>query len=129
MIVLDSKLDLFLHYNVDCLFECMFLATLPDNEGKGIGRRMTHFSYELAKKIGHNEHLDLVSKDVRASEKRPQLFSAIFTSEFSQKIGRHLSFTEHSVMLYDDLYFKGIPFSNRIGNAIHTSAVVMAKKI
>lgn len=129
MIVLDSQVDLFEHYNVDCIFECMFLATLPSSGRKGIGCWMTHFSYEFAQKIGRNEFLDLVSVEVRTSSKRPQVFSAIFTSSYSQKIGRELKFDEHSEVLYDDLYFNGLPFSKRINNPLHKSAVVMAKKI
>lgn len=129
MIVLDSKLDLFQYYNIDCIFECMFLATLPGYGGRGIGRWMTHFSYEFAQKIGHNEHLDIVSNEVRTSGKRPSIFSAIFTSAYSQMIGRQLKFTEHTEVSYDDLYFNGTSYSNRIQNSLHTSAVVMAKKL
>lgn len=129
MIVLDSQLDLFEYYDIDCIFECMFLATLPANGKRGIGYWLTHFSYEFAKKIAQNEYLDLVSDEVRNSDKRPQLFSAIFTSAFSQNIGRKLNFTEHSELRYDDLFFKGIPYSRRINNAMHSSAVVMSKKL
>lgn len=129
MIVLDSKLDLFEHYNVDCIFESMFLATLPSSERKGIGRWLTHFSYEFAQTIGRGEYLELVSDEVRSSGKRPQVFSAIYSSAFSQKIGRRLQLDEHTEVLYDDLYFKGISYAKRINNPLQRSAIVMAKKI
>lgn len=129
MIVLDSQLDLYKHYTTDCIFECMFLATLPGHERQSIGRRMTQYSYELAKTIGRDEHLELLSNAVRSCGKRPKVISAIFTSAFSQKIGRQLKFEELAEVQYDDLYFHGIPFSQRIANKMHNSAVVMAKKL
>lgn len=107
----------------------MFLATMTGYERRGIGFWMTHFSYEFAQKIGHNEHFDLVSSEVRTSGNMPSIVSAIFTSAFSQKIGKKLKFVEHAVVSFDDVHFDGTLYSNRIQNSLHTSAVVMAKKI
>lgn len=129
MIMMDSQMDLFEHYNIDCIFECMFLATMPENTGKGIGRWLVQFSYEFAQQLSQKEYFQFVSADVRTSGKCPRIISAIFTSAYSQQIGRKLHFNELSEVKYDDIYFDGVPYSQRITDSLHKSAVVMTKKL
>ncbi|ETN67058.1 hypothetical protein AND_001142 [Anopheles darlingi] len=51
MITMDAKVNLFERFNVTCLLEIMFLATLPDYEGRGIGTRLVEESVRLAQKL------------------------------------------------------------------------------
>lgn len=119
MSTVDGLVDLFGHADADCLFELMFLGTLPAYEGRSIGRQMSEYSIELARRIAGGESLDLVSAAVRTDARRPRAVSAIFTSAFSRRIGQRLGFEEVASKRFEEFTYDGKTFAERIADERH----------
>ena len=129
----ENKVDVFAHYGVSCILEHMFLATLTDFYGRGIGRRLVKATEEVAKALARGE--DVVAP--LSEESNPwkgksapkvQAVMAIFTSTISQKIGNSLGWDKLAVVNHDELFFEGKPYSYRIGPD-HPSSDLMGKKV
>ncbi|XP_058821725.1 uncharacterized protein LOC131683619 [Topomyia yanbarensis] len=126
MITMDAKVDLFQMFNVDCLLEIMFLATLPAFEGKGIASNLVACSIDLAKQLKHGHGIENLPKD--SKHKRPELVSALFTSRVSQKVGTKNKFTEINEVPHAEFIFRGKTYSDRIGPD-HPTSILMAREI
>lgn len=129
MIDVDSKFDLFGHYDTDCFFEIMFLAVLPEFERKSIGRKLCEQSIRLATDIYQVQHYALQLLPSHLKEKRPCVITSNMSSRHSQRIGELLGFETHFVFLYTDISFNGKTYAERINNPLHLSTTLVAKRL
>ncbi|XP_055644863.1 uncharacterized protein LOC129780529 [Toxorhynchites rutilus septentrionalis] len=121
MITMDSKVDLFKKFNINCLLEIMFLATVPDFEGKGVGTKLVECSVELARSLKNGEANE-------SKHKRPELVSSLFTSRISQKVGTKNGFKQVNEVPHGEFVFRGKSYSERIGPD-HPTSVLVIKEI
>ncbi|XP_033327514.1 arylalkylamine N-acetyltransferase 1 isoform X2 [Megalopta genalis] len=134
MINVDSRINLFKHYNTDCIFECMFLATLPQMQKRRIGESLVSSSIEVARELkrGNPVKIHILEKGnnntIRNQAAVPNLVSAIMTSNYSQKIARKCGFEILARVSYKDFHFDGMSFSDRIGDE-HRDSILVAKRL
>lgn len=95
MITADSKVDLFEKFNVDSLFEIMFLAVLKEYGRQGIGYELCKYSIENAKK------------------NQLKLVSALWTGRNTQIIGKKLEFEVVFEESFHNFSFNGKTFAAR----------------
>lgn len=126
MIEMDSRVDLFEYFKIDCLLEIMFLGVIPEYEKKGIGAKLCEVSIDIAKGIKNETNLELLKPHVK--DKRPKLVSALFTSNYSQKVGQKLQFKTIYEESYENFVFNDQKFSSRIG-LLHPTSTLVAKEI
>uniref|UniRef100_A0A8W7PNJ7 N-acetyltransferase domain-containing protein n=1 Tax=Anopheles coluzzii TaxID=1518534 RepID=A0A8W7PNJ7_ANOCL len=88
MIAMDAKVNLFERYGVSCFMDIMYLATLPTYSGHGIATRLVEQSVQLARDL-KNGTIVLESND----QSPPELISALFSSNISQRVGEKVGFT------------------------------------
>ncbi|XP_076384070.1 uncharacterized protein LOC117226746 [Megalopta genalis] len=55
MIAINDQINLFEYYDVDCIMECMFLATLPEMQQQNIGESLVCLSVDVANALGSGE--------------------------------------------------------------------------
>lgn len=133
MIDVDSRINLFKHYNVNCILEIMFLATHPTYEKRRIGELLVTSSLELGKELrrGKNVRTPVTihgSDDLSNADKIPTLASAIMTSNYSQRITTKLHFDQLIEVSYDDFEFNGKKYSEKV-NKEHQKCVLVAKRL
>lgn len=133
MINVDSRIDLFKHYNADCILEVMFLATLKKYRERRIGELLVSSSIELGRQLFRGKAVKTpVDVDefegITNVDSIPSLVSAIMTSVYSQKISDKLGFDALIDVSYDEFIFAGKKFSERIGSRNKTSRLV-AKRL
>jgi GNAT superfamily N-acetyltransferase len=129
----EGKVDIFTHYGVNCFLELMFLATLTEFYGRGIGRRLVQITEEVANALARGEDVIApLQEDTNPwksrSLPRTQALLAIFTSNISQKIGTSLGWEQIAITKHDELFFEDEPYSLRIGPD-HPTSALMGKKI
>ncbi|KAM7362954.1 uncharacterized protein ACRADG_000048 isoform 1-T2 [Cochliomyia hominivorax] len=113
MASVDEKFDVFEKFNLDCTCELMFLATLPQWERKGIAKALTRYTVELTRELKRGEGLEDVNPLLRS--KRPGAVTAIFTSIYSQKVGKDEGFQVVNTVPYTVFNFEGKTYDQRIG--------------
>ncbi|XP_054016223.1 uncharacterized protein LOC128896783 isoform X1 [Hylaeus anthracinus] len=133
MVNVDSRVNLFKHYNTSCVFEIMFLATLPDKQQRRIGELLVTSSIELAKELKRGKSVKTPlkinnEKVIQNSDAIPSLVSAIMTSNFSQKIAAKCGFEVLARVNYSEFYFGGKPYSEKIGDE-HKGCILVAKRL
>ncbi|XP_003701210.1 arylalkylamine N-acetyltransferase 1 [Megachile rotundata] len=133
MVNVDSRIDLFKHYNTDCIFEIMFLATLPSKQKRRVGEVLVSSSIELAKELKRGKSVKTpvtVNGDnsIQNKDAVPSLISAIMTSNYSQKIMQKCGFESLVRVDYEEFSFKEKTFSERIGSE-HKNCVLAAKRL
>uniref|UniRef100_A0A182M3V3 N-acetyltransferase domain-containing protein n=1 Tax=Anopheles culicifacies TaxID=139723 RepID=A0A182M3V3_9DIPT len=126
MITMDAKVNLFERFNVKCLLEIMFLATLPNYEGQGAGTLLVAESVRLAEKLKSGQAVP-TSSSSEAFDK-PQLVSALFTSRKSQRVGEKVGFTVINQVPHSEFVYKGKTFTDRIGPE-HPFSTLVVKHI
>ncbi|KAJ9596512.1 hypothetical protein L9F63_012454, partial [Diploptera punctata] len=129
----EGRVDVFSHYGVTCVLEHMFLATLTEFYGRGIGRRLVKATEDVSKALARGEDVIApLNEDTNPWKGGPpprvQAIMAIFTSAISQKIGNSLGWDKLAVVSHDELFFEGKPYSYRIGPD-HPSSDLMGKKV
>lgn len=127
MIVVDNKFDLFAHYETDCFFELMFLSTLPEFEKRAIGRTLFEYSMQLANEIRQGKSLETIPSHLRVY--RPKIATANLSSRHSQRIGELLGFDTLLEDMYTDISFNGMTYAERIGDPLHRSTTLVAKRL
>lgn len=111
----DNRCDLFTLLDVDCLFEIMFMATLPSHRGKQISSKLCEASILLAETLNRGENVKVSLDGGSLSlEPVPKVIWAIFTSFISQRIGEKLGFMRELIVSYDELMFEGQKYSSKI---------------
>ena len=107
MIAADAKVDLFEKFQVDSLFEIMFLAVLREYGRQGIGSELCKYSIENAKKNGL------------------KVVSSLFTGRYTHAIGKKLGFDVIFEESFNNYSFNGKTFAERNGDpdlAYHLAA-------
>lgn len=133
MINVDSRINLFKHYNTDCIFEVMFLATLSSKQKCRIGELLVSSSIEIAKELKRGKAVKTPvivnnNKTIQNLDAIPNLVSAIMTSNYSQKIAIKCGFESLVRISYKEFSFGGKSFSVRIGDE-HLNCVLVAKRL
>lgn len=133
MINIDSRINLFKHYYVNCILEIMFLATLPTYGKRRIGEMLITSSLELGKELNRGENVRIPitiqgSNEMTNADVMPALASAIMTSSYSCRIASKLHFDILLEVSYDDFEFNGKKFSERIGQE-HPQCNLVAKRL
>ncbi|XP_017031142.1 uncharacterized protein [Drosophila kikkawai] len=116
MIEMDEKIDVCDMYKMDCFLELMFLATLPSHERLGLGRSLSEFSIQFTRELGEGKGLEDINEGLRS--KRPVAVTALWTSSFSQKLGKAIGFKVLNSVSYSEFSFNGKRFDERI-NPLH----------
>ncbi|XP_015188943.1 PREDICTED: uncharacterized protein LOC107073050 [Polistes dominula] len=116
MIDIDASYNLFQHYNVKCIFELMFIAVLPEFSKRRIGELLISSAIEICRKLkcGEQVKIPVSVKDnnsINNYDAVPNLISAIFTSIYSQKIGRKLGFETLLEVSFDKFEYDGKKYS------------------
>ncbi|XP_072390409.1 uncharacterized protein [Diabrotica undecimpunctata] len=115
----DELMDVFTPFNVSSVMEIMFLATSPDFTKRGIALQLCEASTELAKALKMKQNVkQSLDGRVLPLEPTPQAMCALFTSPYSQKIGRKMGWTIVDKISFDKFYTKGKPFSSVLGNYV-----------
>uniref|UniRef100_A0A182K214 N-acetyltransferase domain-containing protein n=1 Tax=Anopheles christyi TaxID=43041 RepID=A0A182K214_9DIPT len=114
MITMDAKVNLFERFNVRCLLEVMFLATLPEYAGHGIATRLVRESVQLAEQLKSGK-VAPTGADGSGTFAKPQLVSALFTSRISQRVGEKVGFVVINQVPHSEFVYKGKTFSDRAG--------------
>lgn len=122
MIDMDSKLDLFEHYQIESLMEIMFLTVLPEYGRQKIGYYLTLYSLELAQEIKNGKNLEMLSPQNR--KKLPQLVSSLATGINSQKIFEKLGCKIMLSYKHENYRFNGKSFADRLGDQDAISTLV-----
>ncbi|KAK9294948.1 hypothetical protein QLX08_010590 [Tetragonisca angustula] len=133
IINMDARINLFKHYNTDCILEIMFLATLPNYQKRRIGELLVSTSIEVAKELkkGNTVKTPVTINDdnkIHNLEGLPNLVSALMTSNYSQKIAAKCGFENLASISFEEFEFKGKTFNERIGNE-HRNSVLVAKRL
>lgn len=130
---MESRINLFKHYDVNCSFEIMFLSILPTYKRRRIGEMLVSSSLELAKELkrGKNVRVPIVihgSNKVTNADAVPSLVFATMTSNYSYRIAMKLHFDKLLEVPYDEFVFNGKKFSEKV-NPVHRGCIVVAKKV
>lgn len=133
MINVDSRINLFNHFNVECIFEIMFLATLPSFGRRRIGELLVSSSIEIARELKRGKNVKTpvcVNGDnsIKNEPAVPSLVSAIATSTYSYKIMVKCGFENLVEVSYEELSYNGKKYSERIGKE-HPQCVLVAKRL
>uniref|UniRef100_A0A0C9R5F0 Lin-49_2 protein n=3 Tax=Fopius arisanus TaxID=64838 RepID=A0A0C9R5F0_9HYME len=133
MILVDSKVDLFKHYNVDCILEVMFLVTARSHRGKRIAELLMASSIEIARQLKCHKDVqtpvEIQGTNVITNPNCvPGLVSAIASSNYSQRIAEKLGFHSLAEIKFEDFVFNGKKVSERIDD-VHKSWRLVAKRI
>lgn len=133
MINVDSRLDLFNHYNVDCILEIMFLATLPSHRQLRIGELLVVSSMEIGRELNCGKNVKILveieGNDAIANKDCiPSLVSMIATSNYSKSIADRLGFNSLVEASFEEFSFDGKTFAERIGKH-HKSSWLLAKRL
>lgn len=133
MIAVDSRINLFKHYYVDCILEIMFLATLHTYGNRRIGEMLVISSLELGNELrrGKNVRIPITihgNNEVTNADAVPTLASAIMTSTYSSRIAMKLHFDQLLEIPYDEIEYDGKKYSEKIGQE-HRQCVLVAKRL
>jgi len=117
MIAIESKVDIGALYNIDCSCELMFLGTLPEFGRLGLARALTEATVQLTQELNQGQGLDDVAEELR--DKRPVAVTALWTSVFTQKIGKVVGFKVVNSVPFNEFEYNGKRFDERI-DPLHT---------
>lgn len=126
---LESEVNLFKLFNVDTMLEITFLGVLPEYRCKSIGLKLMEITLQLAKDVRRGVALDLLPLDVREYGKSLRFATAIFTSNYSKRIGVNLGFTVHYEYFYDKFEYNGKTYAERISNHHQKSSTLVSVEI
>ncbi|XP_052836767.1 LOW QUALITY PROTEIN: uncharacterized protein LOC128252765 [Drosophila gunungcola] len=114
MIEVDGRTDVCAMYNMDCFCELMFLATLPSHERLGLGRSLSQFTIQLTQELADGKGTEDIDEKLRS--KRPAAVTALWTSSFSQKVGKATNFKVLNAISYSEFEYNGKRFDERISS-------------
>nr|XP_023018292.1 uncharacterized protein LOC111507238 [Leptinotarsa decemlineata] len=113
---LEARFNFFEYCKVDCVLEIVFLATHQEFIRKGIARGLCEASIDLSKELakGNNVKTSVNGEELKL-EPKPEVVTAIFTSPYSQKIGRALTWERAFTLSYEEFSHEGKTFSSILG--------------
>lgn len=129
----DSKIDLFKHYNASCLLEIMFLGTIRSHRKRRIGELLVSASIEIGKQLRNGQSVKtpvVINDDCSISNFNsiPTIVSAIMSSNYSQRIAEKLGFNSLVEVKYIDYIYHDRTYQERIGDT-HYTARLVAKRL
>ncbi|XP_037025377.1 uncharacterized protein LOC119066825 [Bradysia coprophila] len=124
MMEIDQSIDCYEYFETDCIFDLSFLCTIPGYARKSVGKMLTFYSVELARELKNGKSLNLLPEHLRSSNPVPGAITAVFSSNYSQKIGFDLGFETLSKWSFADFEFKGKQLSERITGGHETMILV-----
>ncbi|KAH0552181.1 uncharacterized protein LOC123271047 [Cotesia glomerata] len=129
---IESRVDLFDLYKVNCILEMTFLTVKKTHQRKGIAELLMSLTLklvnELRRGIAKKTSVDFNRTSVNNANAIPSLVSGTFTSTYSQKISDKLGFDNIMEVSYDDVIFNGQKLSTKLDN-IQKSARIAAKRV
>ncbi|XP_076384175.1 uncharacterized protein LOC143262195 [Megalopta genalis] len=134
LIAIHSKINLFKYYNIDCIMECMFLATLPEMQQQKIGEGLVCVSVEVANALNNGQQVKVplfytgINSMIHNFLSIPKLVTAIMTSNYAQIIARRCRLKVLERINYRGFRYGDVSFRKRIGKE-HRDFTVVAKKI
>ncbi|XP_076380281.1 uncharacterized protein LOC143259931 [Megalopta genalis] len=134
LIAIHSKINLFKYYNIDCIMECMFLATLPEMQQQKIGEGLVSVSVEVANALNNGLQVKVplsytgINSTIHNFLSIPKLVTAIMTSNYAQIIARRCRLKVLERISYRGFRYGDVSFRKRIGKE-HRDFTVVAKKI
>lgn len=123
----DRAFDCYKYFETDCIFDLSFLSTLiPGYEKKSIGKMLSLYSMQLATELAEGKGLELLPENLR--NYRPGAITAVFSSNYSKKIGQDLGFETLHEAFFTEFSYKGKTLAERITGG-HQSMTVAGKKL
>uniref|UniRef100_A0A1I8PTA4 N-acetyltransferase domain-containing protein n=1 Tax=Stomoxys calcitrans TaxID=35570 RepID=A0A1I8PTA4_STOCA len=113
MIEADAAYDVLEKLNLQCTCELMFMATLPEWGQKGIAKALAKHSIELAKELKDGIGLERLHPSLQG--RRPQAVTVLWTSNYSQNVGKAVGFKVLNTIPYTHFKYNGKTFAERIG--------------
>lgn len=129
MVTIDGTVDLFALHGVECLFEVMFLGTLPGYERQGIGHSLFEYSIELAAQLKRGQRTDLLSAAIRLDGRLPQIVLGVCSSPTSRRICENFGLIVRAELDYETASFDGRTFAERIDNEQIKSVALMSREL
>lgn len=128
MMEVDQSVDCYKYFDTDCIFDLSFLCTIPGYERKSVGKMLTFYAVELARDLKNGKNLTLLPENLRSSGHLPGAITAVFSSNYSQKIGFHLGFETLSKSFFSNYIFNGKPLTERITGG-HETMILAGLKL
>ncbi|KAJ8716225.1 hypothetical protein PYW08_013510 [Mythimna loreyi] len=135
MAEVDGRCNFFEKYNVDCSLEIMFLATLREHRFHKLGTILCKTSIELGKKLKNGPVAQMTVQDLGPSysnmaarkpvAKIPKICQALWTAEPTQKIGKALNFDVGLRVSFNDFYYNGKSYGDRLGKEVFAEAAAL----
>lgn len=135
MAEIDGKCNFFEKYNIDCSLEIMFLATLREHRHRRLGRDLCSASIELAKKLKNGPVSQMSVQDLgpkyshmparKPINKVPKICQALWTAEPTQKIGKALNFEVGMRVSFNEFYYDGKSYGERLGREVFAEAAAI----
>lgn len=127
---METSYDLYKEWNIDCVWEILFLTTHPDYNNKGLASSLTKYSMDYAQKMNNgslsSEELEKLPIHIR--NEKPKALCSLFSSLFTQKIGDKFGFETVFKLSHDDYSFEGKTFAEKV-DKIHKYSTFAAKRI
>ncbi|XP_063382079.1 uncharacterized protein LOC134668560 isoform X2 [Cydia fagiglandana] len=130
----DARCNLFEKFETDCSLEIMFLATLREHRRQNLGTILCKLSVDLARKLKNGPVSKITLKDLgskyfhmkprEVTNKVPKICQAIWTGEFTQRIGAKLGFNVEVKALMSEFNHNGKTYADRLGDQAAYSEVV-----
>ena len=133
MINVDSRVNLFSHFNVDCILELMFVATKKTHRRRRIGELLTAASTEVARELSRGKDVKIpveIDGDdtITNAERIPSLVSMIATSNYTKKIADRAGFVTLEEIKFNEFAFAGKKYSERISQE-HKYCWLVARRL
>lgn len=113
----------------------MFLATLREHRFHQLGKILCRTSIELGKKLKNGPVSQMTVQDLGPSysnmaprkpvAKIPKICQALWTAEPTQKIGKVLNFDVGLRASFNDFYYSGKSYSERLGGEVFAEAAAI----
>ncbi|XP_055907004.1 uncharacterized protein LOC129942185 [Eupeodes corollae] len=124
---MENSFDIYKELNIDCSVEVVFLSTRPEFERKGIASALTQYSIEFFKDFGNGLFSDEDFPE-HIQGKRPKAVCSIFSTKFTQIIGKKLGFETVVTRPYTDIEYNGYKFSDKL-DPIHNCTTFAIKRL
>ncbi|XP_036233672.2 uncharacterized protein [Bactrocera oleae] len=111
---IDTSADIYKTLQVDCVLEIVFLSTNSKYVKRGLASSLAEYTIEYARRLqkGPLSPEDLPAVEVRAL--KPSAVCSVFTSIYTQRIGRKFNFEILNQIPYTEFTFEGKTFAERI---------------
>ncbi|KAI4480566.1 hypothetical protein M0804_010119 [Polistes exclamans] len=125
----ESKVNIFEKYDTDAILEMFYIATDTKYRRRGIGLGLTKSSFALGKMLQKGEIKKVsMGGQIVLENAIPNIAIAIYSSNYSIRIGEKLGGECLAELLYEDYTFNGKKMSERI-DSNHKRVTLIAFKL